>query len=82
MPTIGYRSNVKTRHLMPDGFLKFRVNNVNELNLLLMHNGKYAAEISSSCSSRTRAAIVARAAQLDVKVVNANARLRKEEKTA
>ena len=82
MPTIGYGSNNKTKHLMPDGFLKFRVNNVNELNLLLMHNGKYAAEIASSVSSRNRKAIVARAAQLDVKVVNANARLRKEEKTA
>ena len=40
---IGYGSNKKTRFLMPDGFLKFRVSNVAELELLLMHNKKYAA---------------------------------------
>jgi hypothetical protein len=40
---IGYGSNTKTRFLMPDGFLKFRVSNVKELELLLMHNKKYAA---------------------------------------
>jgi hypothetical protein len=40
---IGYGSNKKTRFLMPDGFLKFRVSNVSELELLLMHNQKYAA---------------------------------------
>ena len=28
MPSIGYGSNKKTRHLMPDGFYKFVVNNV------------------------------------------------------
>jgi len=40
---VGYGSNTKTRFLMPDGFLKFRVSNVKELELLLMHNQKYAA---------------------------------------
>jgi len=40
---IGYGSNTKTRFLMPDGFLKFRVSNVKELELLLMHNKKYCA---------------------------------------
>jgi len=32
---------------MPDGFLKFHVNNVAELEILLMHNGKFAAEVSN-----------------------------------
>ena len=40
---IGYGNNKKTRFMMPDGFLKFRVSNVQELELLLMHNKKYAA---------------------------------------
>ena len=40
---IGYGSNSKTRFLMPDGFFKFRVSNVKEVELLLMHNKKYAA---------------------------------------
>ena len=28
MPSIGYGSNKKTRHMMPNGFYKFVVNNV------------------------------------------------------
>lgn len=32
--------------MMPDGFLKFVVNNVADLDVLLMHNRKYAAEVS------------------------------------
>ena len=28
MPNIGYGSNAKTRHMMPDGFKKFVVHNV------------------------------------------------------
>merc|ERR1712121_197636 len=28
MPSIGYGSNAKTRHMMPDGFKKFVVHNV------------------------------------------------------
>jgi hypothetical protein len=28
MPSIGYGSNKKTRHCLPDGFKKFLVNNV------------------------------------------------------
>jgi large subunit ribosomal protein L32e len=38
MPKIGYGSNAATRHLMPDGFRRFVVSNVNELELLMMHN--------------------------------------------
>jgi len=45
MPKIGYGSNKKTKHLMPNGFKKFLVYNVRELELLLMHNKTYAAEI-------------------------------------
>lgn len=38
MPNIGYGSNKKTRHTLPSGFLKFIVNNVADLEMLLMHN--------------------------------------------
>jgi len=79
MPNIGYGSNSKTRHLLPNGFLKFVVNNVAELELLLMHNRKYCAEIAHSVSGRNRRAIVERAEQLNVRVTNPNARVRAEE---
>lgn len=38
MPNIGYGSDKKTRHYLPNGFKKFVVHNVNELELLMMHN--------------------------------------------
>ena len=38
MPNIGYGSDKKTRHYLPNGFKKFVVNNVKELELLMMHN--------------------------------------------
>lgn len=79
MPNIGYGSNSKTRHLLPNGFLKFVVNNVAELELLLMHNRKYCAEIAHNVSGRNRRAIVERAEQLNVRVTNPNARVRAEE---
>ncbi|KAJ8906034.1 hypothetical protein NDN08_002534 [Rhodosorus marinus] len=79
MPNIGYGSNKKTRHLMPNGFYKFVVNNVKELDLLLMHNRTYAAEIAHNVSSKKRKEIISRAAELDVKVTNSKARVRVEE---
>ena len=54
MPNIGYGSNAKTRHLRPNGFYTFRINNVKELELLLMHNRRYSAEIAHNVSVRNR----------------------------
>jgi large subunit ribosomal protein L32e len=79
MPKIGYGTNAKHRHMMPDGFRKFLVRNVKELNMLLMHNRTYAAEVAHNVSSKKRAQIIMRANQLNIKVTNAHARLRGSE---
>merc|ERR1712087_264555 len=79
LPGVGYGSNKKTRHMLPNGFYKFTVSNVAELELLLMHNQKYAAEIAHNVSIQKRKEIIERAAQLDVRVLNSNARMRTEE---
>merc|ERR1712170_168923 len=75
----GYGSNKKTKDLLPNGFLKFSVSNVPEVELLMMHNRKYAAEVAVNVSVRKRKEIVERAAQLNIKVTNANARARTEQ---
>ncbi|KEY65598.1 hypothetical protein S7711_08786 [Stachybotrys chartarum IBT 7711] len=78
MPSIGYGSNKKTRYLSPSGHKTFLVSNVNDVELLLMHNRSYAAEIASNVSSRKRIDIIARAKQLGVKVTNSKAKVTTE----
>nr|AAP80706.1 ribosome protein L32 [Griffithsia japonica] len=79
MPNIGYGSNKKTRHLLPNGFYKMLISNVDELDVLMMHNRTYCVEIAHSVSSRKRIAILDRAAQFDLKVTNAGAKVKVEE---
>ncbi len=70
MPTIGYGSNRKTRFLLPNYKKKFVVNNVKELDMLLMNNDKYCAEISASVGAAKRIQIIRRADELGVKLTN------------
>jgi large subunit ribosomal protein L32e len=76
---VGYGSDKATRHMQPGGFYKFVVHNVKELEVLLMSNRKYAAEIAHNVSSRKRKEIVEKASSLNIKVLNAAARLKTEE---
>ncbi len=82
MPTIGYGSNAATRHLMPNGFRKIVVNNPQELEMLLLENRTYAAEVAHNISARKRIAIVKRAQELDIKLTNPHARLVVAERSA
>ena len=80
MPKIGYGSDKKTRYYMPNGLKKFLVRNVKDLDVLLMNNRTFCAEIAHNVSSRKRAEIVKRAQQIRVKVTNARGKVRTEEK--
>ena len=79
MPSIGYGSDKQTRNVHPHGFRTVVINNVQELEMLMMHNRSYAATVAHSVSSRLRKEIVQRAEQLAIRVTNANAKLRAEE---
>ena len=77
--SIGYGSAKATRHMLPNHFFKYRVHNPADLEVLLMHNKKYAAQIASGVSSKKRREIIERAAQLDIKILNPAARIRTED---
>eukprot|EP01068_Selenidium_serpulae_P007890 Selendium_serpulae@DN4833_c0_g1_i3.p2 len=80
MPKIGYGSDKRTKHVLPNGLKKFVVKNVEDLELLLMHNDIYCAQISRCVSAKKRVEIVERADEMRVRVLNRDARLRHEEK--
>ena len=58
MPSIGFGSNKKTRHIMPNGFRRFVVSNPKDVELLMMHNNTFAAEVAHNVSSKKRIEIL------------------------
>ncbi|XP_045041808.1 large ribosomal subunit protein eL32-like [Desmodus rotundus] len=74
MPNTGYRSNKKTKHMLPCGFRKFLVHNIKELEVRLMYTKSYCAETAHNVSSKNQKATVGRADQLATRVNNPNTR--------
>merc|ERR1711997_1029896 len=79
MPNIGYGSAKETRHMLPTGFHKVLVHNLKELEVLMMQNKKFCAEIAHGVSSKNRKALVERAQQLAIRVTNPSAKIRSED---
>ena len=52
MPKIGYGSDKKTRFHLPNGLKKFVVHNIKDLDILLMNNRTFCAEIAHNVSSK------------------------------
>jgi large subunit ribosomal protein L32e len=79
MPKIGYGSNKKTKFLAPNGFKTILIHNKQDLEMLMMQNDTYQAQVAHNVSSRKRIEIVTRAKQLDIKLQNPYARIRSTE---
>ena len=61
MAKIGYGTDKKTRHMLKNGFKKITINNAKELEVLLMNNRSYVAELAHSLSAKSKAKLVKRA---------------------
>ncbi|VDM01124.1 unnamed protein product [Schistocephalus solidus] len=79
MPKIGYGSAQRTRHMHPDGFKHVLVHNVKELEVLLMQHRTHAGVIASTIAKKNRVKIVERAKELNIRLVNPNAKIRQTE---
>ena len=79
MVHIGYQNARSTRHQHPNGLKSLRVHNVSELEVLLMHNRTFCAEIPRNICFRKRKAIITRADELKITVLNRNGKTDKDE---
>ena len=79
---VGYKNALATQHVMANGFKKFLIRNVADVELLLMNNREYCGELAHNLNATSRKLIVKRAAELNVRLTNANGKVSKEENKA
>uniref|UniRef100_A0A0A9WYI2 60S ribosomal protein L32 n=1 Tax=Lygus hesperus TaxID=30085 RepID=A0A0A9WYI2_LYGHE len=79
MPNKGYGSDRATKYITPSGFKNFPINTVQDLYMLTMQNRKYAGVIAHTVGAKKRKSIIRKAHELDVRLLNGNAKLRKIE---
>jgi len=77
-PNVGQKQARKTRHMLPSGFRKLLIQNKKDIELLLMNNRTYCGERAHNLSAGQRKEIVARAKELNVRLTNAQARMKKD----
>ena len=63
--------------MLPSGFKKLLIRSEKDIELLLMNNRTYCGEIAQNISSNKRKSIVARAKELNVRLTNGQAKLKK-----
>ncbi len=80
MVSIGYRTKKQHRDVLPNGFKKFLIRNLSDVEMLLMNNRVYCGELAQNLSARKRKAIVNRAKELNVKITNYKGKLVTEDK--
>ena len=77
---IGYGNKKSLRHVLSNGFKKFLISNPQDIEILLMNNRIFCGEIASNISALTRTKIIKRAAELNVRLTNAKAKVVRGEK--
>lgn len=79
---IGYGNKKELRHVLPNGFKKFLIRDPKDIEILLMNNRVFCGEIASNISALTRTKVIKRAAELNVRLTNAKAKVVVGEKKA
>jgi len=70
MPKIGYGNDNKTKFHLPNGLKKFLVHNVRDLNVLLMNNRTFCAEVAHNVSARVNILFYFRLEQKSLEELN------------